>query len=194
VPEYGSLPTDLYLSPGLVLPYSASTGCYWNRCAFCPERAERNPYAKTPDSRVRNDLGVLVGKLRPALIHIVDNAVSPSLMKPCAGTLSGVPWYGFARITEDLADPDFCMALRRSGCVMLKVGLESGDQEVLNDMQKGTDLVTASKALAAMKKAGIATYVYLLFGTPRETAKGGKDPCPHRFPERPDRFPQRGRL
>ena len=38
MPDYISLPGDKYLSPGFVLPYSASTGCYWNRCGFCPER------------------------------------------------------------------------------------------------------------------------------------------------------------
>ncbi len=171
VPEYGSLPTDLYLSPGLVIPYSASTGCYWNRCAFCPERAERNPYIKVPHSLVADDLETLVRRLKPSLIHIVDNGTSPSLMRDLSRNPPGTPWYGFARITEELADPDFCKALKASGCIMLKVGLESGDQKVLDAMQKGTDLSVASRALRALKEAGIGTYVYLLFGTPAETEK-----------------------
>jgi radical SAM superfamily enzyme YgiQ (UPF0313 family) len=80
----------------------------------------------------------------------------------------GVPWYSFARITRHLIDPEFCSALKRSGCVMLKLGLESGDQRVLDDLQKGTNLEEASSALKNLKKAGIATYVYLLLGTPPE--------------------------
>ena len=48
---------------------------------------------------------------------------------------------------------------------MLKLGLESGDQQVLNKMNKGTDLAVASKTLNALKEAKILTYVYLLFGT-----------------------------
>jgi radical SAM superfamily enzyme YgiQ (UPF0313 family) len=51
---------------------------------------------------------------------------------------------------------------------MLKLGLESGDQTVLDDLQKGIDLEEASSALKNLKNAGIATYVYLLFGTPPE--------------------------
>ena len=51
---------------------------------------------------------------------------------------------------------------------MLKLGLESGDQQILDEMEKGIDLRLASTALKTMKKAGIATYVYLLFGTPAE--------------------------
>ena len=52
---------------------------------------------------------------------------------------------------------------------MLKLGLESGDQDVLDKMHKGIDVATASLALKTLKKAGIATYVYLIFGTPAET-------------------------
>jgi radical SAM superfamily enzyme YgiQ (UPF0313 family) len=52
---------------------------------------------------------------------------------------------------------------------MLKLGLESGDQGVLDAMNKGIDIETAELALKTLKKAGIATYVYLIFGTPAET-------------------------
>jgi radical SAM superfamily enzyme YgiQ (UPF0313 family) len=113
--------------------------------------------------------------MKPALFHLVDNALSPAFMDCVARTVQagedglGAPWYGFARITPHLADPDFCRALRASGCVMLKLGLESADQEVLDSMHKGHDVDVARLALTALKKAGIATYVYLLFGTPQET-------------------------
>jgi radical SAM superfamily enzyme YgiQ (UPF0313 family) len=81
----------------------------------------------------------------------------------------GVPWYGFVRITPHLADPEFVNGLKTSGCVMLKLGVESGDQTVLDALSKGVALATVSAALKALKQAGIATYVYLLFGTPAET-------------------------
>jgi radical SAM superfamily enzyme YgiQ (UPF0313 family) len=81
----------------------------------------------------------------------------------------GVPWYGFARAGRQLADPAFCRRLKQSGCLMLKLGLESGDQGVLDAMDKGIDLALVSQVLASLKQAGIATYVYLLFGTPAES-------------------------
>jgi radical SAM superfamily enzyme YgiQ (UPF0313 family) len=71
-------------------------------------------------------------------------------------------------MTRHLTDPDFCLALKRSGCVMLKLGLESGDQSVLDHLQKGVTLEEASSTLKNLKEAGIATYIYLLFGTPPE--------------------------
>ena len=48
---------------------------------------------------------------------------------------------------------------------MLKLGLESGDQDVLDQMNKGTDLELVSKTLKNLKAAGILSFVYLLFGT-----------------------------
>jgi hypothetical protein len=168
-PDYGAFAMRDYLSPGAVLPYAASAGCYWNRCSFCPEGAEGNPYMPLPPQRVLSDLGAILPQTNPVLIHLLDNAISPSLLKALADNPPGVPWYGFARFSRALADIDFCTALRRSGCAMLKLGLESGDQDVLDRMQKGIDLSTASAALKTLKKTGIAAYVYLLFGTPEET-------------------------
>jgi len=168
-PDYESLPIHDCLAPGFILPYSGSSGCYWNKCSFCPETAEDNPYIPVPAKQAMADLNALIVKHKPILLHLLDNSVSPAIMRALTENPIGIPWYGFARINQELADSDFCMRLKRSGCVMLKLGLESGDQRVLDAMQKGIDLETASQVLKSLKKAGIATYLYLLFGTPVET-------------------------
>jgi hypothetical protein len=163
-----------YFAPGLILPYSASTGCYWQRCSFCPERAEGNPYTPVPPAQAVDEVKEMAEKLNPVLVHFLDNAMSPALLEKIAREGLHTPWYGFARITHHLADPDFCAALKRSGCIMLKLGMESGDQQVLDSLGKGMDLDTASQALRCLKRAGIGTYVYLLFGTPPETPEGAR--------------------
>jgi len=168
-PDYDTLPVQDYLSPGFILPYSGSSGCYWNRCSFCPERAEANPYVQVPIDHLIDDLKNLVTKTEPVIIHLLDNSMSPALLKGFAENPPGAPWYGFARISRHLTDLDFCRALKDSGCVMLQLGVESGDQGVLDGMHKGILVSTASSVLRTLKKAGIATYVYLLFGTPPET-------------------------
>jgi radical SAM superfamily enzyme YgiQ (UPF0313 family) len=181
LPRFSGLPLREYLSPGLILPYATSSGCYWGRCSFCPERAEGNQYCPIAPDLVVKQLQSLEGEMRPALVHLVDNAISPALMErmtcleglvragPNRGECPATPWYGFARITRHLTDFEFCRNLRASGCVMLKLGLESADQDLLDAMQKGHDVEASRLCLAALKKAGISTYVYLLFGTPQET-------------------------
>ncbi len=170
-PDYNDFDRSSYLAPGFILPYSASSGCYWSRCSFCPERAEKNPYQPIPVKTVIEDLHALSAETQPALIHLLDNAISPQLMEAIMQNPPGPPWYGFARFTPHLADPDFCRALQQSGCRMLQLGLESGSQKVLDSLNKGIQLETAAAALKALKSAGIGTYVYLLFGTAAETYK-----------------------
>jgi hypothetical protein len=168
-PDFAGLPLAEYLAPGFILPYAASSGCYWNKCSFCPEQAEKNPYTVTPAASVMEDICLLAQQTSPAMLHFLDNAISPALLKTLASKPSPVPWYGFARIHPALADAEYCRALRRSGCVMLKLGLESGNQDILDTMHKGIDLDMVAGALTALKNAGISTYVYLLFGTPAES-------------------------
>jgi radical SAM superfamily enzyme YgiQ (UPF0313 family) len=168
-PDYQGLPLADYLAPGLILPYAASAGCYWRKCSFCPETAENNPYHHLTPEVVLAQIKILKAKTAPTLLHFLDNAISPALMRALIADPPGLRWYSFARVGPELTDPEFCRALRGSGCVMLKLGLESGDQEVLDAMHKGIDLGMVAKALANLEKAGIATYVYLLFGTPTES-------------------------
>lgn len=170
-PSYEPFPTGLYLSPGPILPYSSSLGCYWNRCSFCPEKAEGTRYRQIRPGIVADEAHSLAAAMRAVLVHFLDSALSPAVMKMLAHNPPGAPWYGFVRMTRRLADVDFCRALKASGCVMLKLGLESGDQGVIEAEDKGIDLEVASRALAALKSAGIATYAYFLFGTPSESEK-----------------------
>ncbi len=167
-PDYSGL-MNRYLSPGFILPYTSSTGCFWKKCNFCPETSEDNPYLHVPSQTTVENLRTLSIETNPTLIHLLDNAVSPQTFRALVESPPPVPWYGFARFESLLADAGFCHDLRASGCTMLKLGLESGDQKVLDNMNKGIDLELASKVLANLKNAGIATYVYLLFGTPAET-------------------------
>ncbi|MBW2660379.1 MAG: radical SAM protein [Deltaproteobacteria bacterium] len=168
-PCYKELRRNRYLSPGFILPYASSSGCFWKKCNFCPEKTENSPYSHIPPETTVSDLKTLISKTSPALIHFLDNAISPDTMRALTIDPPGVPWYGFARIDPLLSNRQFCISLKKSGCAMLKLGLESGNQNVLDGMEKGIDLQLASTVLENLHAAGIATYVYLLFGTPAES-------------------------
>jgi hypothetical protein len=173
-PSFDGFPLDRYLAPGPILPYAAARGCYWGRCSFCPEKSQGARFSPRPAAQAAADLSRLSARYRPVLIHLVDNAISPALMNALIACPPSAPWYGFARVTDELADFDFCRDLRSSGCVMLKLGIESGDQGLLDALGKGISVKTAAKALSALKRAGIGTYVYLLFGTPSEDPAGAR--------------------
>ena len=165
---YDDFPMSAYLSPGVVVPYASSYGCYWRKCQFCPDFAEGFCYEAKPGKEAVAEIEQLAAAHHPVLVHLLDNAISPALLRELAVSEFGVPWYGFARFEKDLEDYDFCAALRRSGCVMLKLGLESGSARVLDKLNKGVDLQRAARILDNLHRSGIGTYVYLLFGTPAE--------------------------
>ncbi|PKN87015.1 MAG: radical SAM protein [Deltaproteobacteria bacterium HGW-Deltaproteobacteria-1] len=166
--DYSLSTENQYLSPGFILPYSSARGCWWRKCAFCPEATEGNPYLPLPPIRAADELRTITEKTRPSLIHVLDSSIAPVRLQAMANQPPGAPWYGFAHVTEHLTDADFCRALKEAGCVMLKLGIESGDQSVLDRLNKGINLKTVSTALRAIAGAGIATYCYFLFGTPQE--------------------------
>ena len=166
-------PEDLfklpYIAPGPILPYAASSGCSWKRCTFCNECWENNPFNEEGASTVVRNLRMLTEKHEPALIHITDSEISLTLMQNLIKNPPGAPWYSFSRFFPVLTDPDFCHHLARSGCRMLCLGLESGDQKVLNALKKGIRLDQVRIILRNLKEAGIGTFVYVMFGTAVET-------------------------
>ena len=87
LPDYDDLFRNKYLSPGPILPFSASDGCWWRRCAFCPERAERRPFRPLAHQTAVDQLLELTRRTRPALIHLLDNALSPAF-----AALKLTPW------------------------------------------------------------------------------------------------------
>lgn len=167
-PDYSDLYVNPYLSPGFILPYSTSFGCYWKKCSFCPETSENSRFQPLPPQTAASDLKILTATYQPTLIHLLDNALSPAMLRALIDQPPGAPWYGFVRLERQLTDRQFCHDLRRSGCIMLNLGLESASQAVLDAMGKGTRLDQAATILNNLKEAGIASYVYLLFGTPTE--------------------------
>ncbi len=172
--DFSSFNMDRYLSPVRVMPYGTSRGCYWKKCAFCPETAEDAPYLTGTPQVLVDDLRQAAAQTSAGLVHFLDNALSPRLLGHLVGHPPGVPWYGFTRVTRHLTDPDFVKGLKTSGCVMLKLGVESGDQDVLDALGKGIHIDAVSHSLDTIHQAGIATYVYLLFGTPAENERSAE--------------------
>jgi hypothetical protein len=157
-----------YFAPVRIVPYNFSSGCPWKRCSFCPERAEDMPYRGTPAPAAEAEIRYLEDRYRPGLFHFTDNEISPLYLRSLAEGHPGASWYGFARFSRPLLDPAFCESLAASGCVMLQLGLESGDQGVLDALGKGTRIEEIAIILDNLAAASICAYLYVLFGTPAE--------------------------
>jgi hypothetical protein len=167
-PAFDDLLSSDYLAPTRILPYNFSTGCSWKRCSFCPEKAEDRRYVGAEVRTALQEIGALVARHAPGLLHFTDTEIAPRYLRALAQSPPGVPWYGFARFSPHLSDPDVCRRHAASGCAMLQLGLESADQQVLDALGKGTHLGQIERALQAVTDAGIGIFLYILLGTPAE--------------------------
>jgi radical SAM superfamily enzyme YgiQ (UPF0313 family) len=79
----------------------------------------------------------------------------------------GLSWSANARV--DLNDLDILKLVRRSGCRMLCVGFEFGDESVLRRVKKGTTLEQMHRFAENARKAGIRVHGCFMIGGPGET-------------------------
>ena len=172
-PRFEGIDWSVYFAPEPVLPLTASRGCYWARCAFCAESAWRFVMDRPLEFHAR--LERLVAQHRPGIVHLTDNAIPPAILTQLAERGSPAPWYGFVRPEPRMADRAFVDALARSGCAMLQLGLETPVPRLLDVMQKGVDPATFGPILENLRRAGIRSYVYLLFGFPGQTLEDAEE-------------------
>jgi len=178
-PARDLLPNKRYFDPILMNPFTfvlSGRGCPY-RCTFCnwPQvfwghvyrvRSPRNVVDELEDiernhlikSFLFNDDTFTVNK--PHAMAVCEEMIRRGV------TLS---WGAYAR--PDLDDLKLLHAMRRAGCFLLKVGVESGNQQILNNMKKGTKLENIRKGIRVMKEEGFHVHATFVFGMPGESHK-----------------------
>src|SRR4051812_9439932 len=79
-----------------------------------------------------------------------------------------IQWFGNAR-ADNLTDPAFVHRLKRAGCWMLALGIETESDEVRKDMTKRLERQKIQAAFQNMREAGIKSFAFFIFGYPGET-------------------------
>lgn len=75
---------------------------------------------------------------------------------------TGMRWVCQGRV--DKVDLDLLKCMKRSGCVALGFGVESGSQRILDNMNKGIRVEQTIKAINATKKVGIQPLIQMMYG------------------------------
>jgi len=172
-PDLPSVPWNLYLSPVPIVPAALGRGCYWRRCAFCPDHLHPERRASRPDA-VEGWLAAVADRFPGgAMVHLTDSALPPSVLERVAETVKAgrlpIRWHGFVRVEEAFTDPGFARHLAEGGCAMLQWGIETASGRLLAMAEKGVPPERARRALRACSAAGIKNHAFLLFGLPTET-------------------------
>ena len=80
----------------------------------------------------------------------------------------GIKWMCFAR-ADDLADEAVTAMMKEAGAHHVFIGLESGDQQQLDNMDKSCTVEANAKAIDNCRKYGLTSVVSLIAGFPGET-------------------------
>lgn len=176
-PARDLLPNERYVHPVSGKPYamvSVSRGCSF-KCTFCVA-----PVYYGSEVRKRSVEDILdeiqhdiVG--RQGIDHLwffADDLLADKeyLRRICQGLLDRgvkIRWWGNTR--ADAKDSGLFELMARSGCFMLSVGGESGDDAVLRGARKAMRVQDIAITVEMLREAGITSLVYFLLGLPGET-------------------------
>jgi anaerobic magnesium-protoporphyrin IX monomethyl ester cyclase len=172
-PTFEGLDLHQYFFPEPVLPLLTGRGCYWHHCAFCTHTVG---YGKAYRPRtvecVIRDLTDHVKTSGVELYYFCDECIEPTWLDTLCDQMirEGLQarWMMEARLEQGFT-PELCKKLYRAGCRMLAFGLESGCQRILDFMEKGITVTTASQVLKNCAEAGIWNHVFGIIGFPTET-------------------------
>ncbi len=83
------------------------------------------------------------------------------------GLIKGFRYVVNSRV--DTFDEDKARILKKMGVYYVLFGIESGSQQILDSIGKGTTVEQAREAFRICKKFGFRTHAYVLLGAPQET-------------------------
>ena len=148
-------------------------GCTWNKCSFCEMYSSKIFKAKD-ENEILSEIDT-IAKLQPDIrkVFLADGnpmALSTkrllkilSAIRVAFPKVRSVSTYSLpSNLISKSADELKC--LREAGLKMVYVGIESGDDEVLNMINKGETYASTAEGLLKAKEAGIKLSVIILNG------------------------------
>jgi anaerobic magnesium-protoporphyrin IX monomethyl ester cyclase len=169
-----------YYTKGLKLNILSSRGCPY-QCIFCvaPKYWKRKVRFRSIDNvekEIAQFLDDRVTSRIPKGFHLnfVDDVFALGGKKrviAMSDMLSnfGIDWHIYSRV--DTVNKEILLKLRQSNCTLIRFGIESGSQRILDLLKKGVRLEQITRAVALAKKAGFITHGSFIIGFPTETEK-----------------------
>jgi anaerobic magnesium-protoporphyrin IX monomethyl ester cyclase len=177
IPKQHLLPLDRYKMPFLGRRYVwvlTNRGCPYS-CTYCFEgvvwgksvryRSAESIYrelAYLADHDVHNVLFLadLFTYNRKGVMELCDLIVERGLK---------VRWTCNSRV--DTIDEEMLVKMKRAGCWLIAFGIESGSQQVLDNVKKDAKVEDTIAAINLCKKHGIKTWGYFIIGLPGESKR-----------------------
>lgn len=147
-----------------------SRGCPYN-CTYCATDTKRVSY-RSPD-HVIAEMCAVRDRYGTVQFTFKDDSFTMNrkrIVDLCGKLISRrlrFCWECNTRV--NLVDKDLLRLMKRAGCNFIKVGIESGSEQILKSMRKGITLDQVRRAAVLLRDSGIHWTGYFLMGVPGET-------------------------
>lgn len=174
-PLYEQLPIDRYGLPymGKSVGITTSRGCPYN-CTFCASSVIHGHKCRFRSiGCVLEEISYLKEVFSVGTIVFCDDtfeADTDRAFEFCGKLIDrrmNIKWCCTSR-ANDLPD-ELLKVMKASGCKLIHIGIESGNQEILNKNRKGIDLEKAKDTVRRAKRLGFEVYGYFMLGLPFDT-------------------------
>lgn len=152
-----------------------SRGCAF-QCNFCNKLTFGSGHRVKEPKRVVDEMEYML-KCGFREIHVADDSFTQNINRAkeiCAEILGRglkFPWSLFNGIRVDMVDPEFFKMAKKAGCWQIGFGVETGDQGVLDKINKKITLPQIERAVRLAKKSGISTFGFFILALAGETEK-----------------------
>jgi radical SAM family protein len=164
---------DLYLSPYQVFSIYSALGCSFGACTFCGSNRENAEYIPRQIAVMLDEMQSLKQKYGITRFNICDNNFDPTRARYFCDEMeyrgTAISWQCTSRVYNTL-DVALLRRMRRNGCVLMNVGLESANDRILRLMRKGYTVEHAEQTMLNLEAAGMPLHTYVICGFPTETA------------------------
>ncbi|OQA93214.1 MAG: Threonylcarbamoyladenosine tRNA methylthiotransferase MtaB [Microgenomates group bacterium ADurb.Bin219] len=158
-----------------VAPILTTRGCPYE-CKFCasPKLWQRTIRYRRP-AEVVKEIKYLVDRFGVKEIHFEDDnftlkrAHAEKVCRLLIKEKIKVAWATPNGIRADKVDLSLLKLMKKAGCYFVAFGIESGNQTILNNVAKHSNLAVIRKAVKLAHQAGLITQGFFIFGLPGET-------------------------
>ena len=150
----------------------STRGCPFH-CNWCAKPIWGQRYAMRSPEAVADELALLKHTYRPDHIWFADDifGLRPQWVaafgRAVAERNAAVPFMIQSRV--DLMTDEAVIGLKQAGCVEVWMGAESGSQQILDAMEKGTNVAEIGAARTRLGAAGIRACFFIQLGYPGES-------------------------
>ena len=155
-----------------------SRGCPFH-CSYCSKNVYGDTYRAISPKKVCDEIEGLISKYHVQEIIFYDDDFTLNMQRAeeiCDEIIKrGIKLRWSCLTRADLINENLLNKMKKAGCWLVDYGVESGNQKILDTINKGVKIDQMVQAFKMTKKAGIATTAYLLFGLPGETKETVKE-------------------